>query len=123
MGIENLGHMHTICYYDEFVGDVLNIIPLHKNFKHILFNSDICKEFMNERYDSKYDILPKMISFDHFLRYDMTRREDIPSPYYTFKYNFKPTDIRINNRMISDHVYGMTLMNTGTNKNKRSYLL
>lgn len=127
MGIEGRGD--TIPIYDEFAIDILNAI-------NHLKKSDLIREVISNISDTYYNSLLGKHSIDYYTithedsfsqyykdKYGSQLEErNIPGAYYRFKYNFKPSDVRIMNRITP--YYETKLMNTNhTNKNKRSYLL
>lgn len=106
MGIE-LGRGTTASFYiDEFIGDALNTIPIgrtNKNLRSYIFGKPFASNFLRTDYESKLDELlvyplkRYIHECDSPLRYNekvnCLVEKNIPNAYYTFKYNFKPTDI------------------------------
>lgn len=105
MGIE-IGRGTTIPIYDEFIGDVLNIIPIgrvNKNLRSYKLGKPFANKIPRTDYESKLDelLVYRFKGFNHGcdspLRYNekvkCSTEKNIPNAYYTFKYNFKPTDI------------------------------
>ena len=109
MGIE-LGRGKTepiLTFYDDFAGDVLSIFPIGKlgrNLRSYKFDKPFANKIPRTDYESKLDEL-LVYHFKRFihgcdrpLRYNEKVKKcskNIPNAYYTFKYNFKPGDIRL----------------------------